>query len=319
MGMAFVNSFSPVSQLNTQKVDLMKEMEKIKKKKPLLANMTQLQSLLNKSVTHEKPDSPPSKSLTKRQKKFQEEYIIPEPARHEHFDSSISKYFTQQQTNQKNTNHAVTSQVSHAQQKQAKLDQILLENIYRMFGITAFPVSDPSKGIKRELLGIRIEIFNETESKFETPHYLILEKNVKTLKWKIFKHTIPIYLKLEQLVEDYDDLSDYKLYEFCCKLRDDLSKISYKHQIVERIRNDWGNNIKNMEKDLALDVLKFRLKIHDIETLVILNLSFDQIESCFIESGFTESEKLRISNVLKGDIKTFEKRIRDVITSLESS
>lgn len=304
-----------VAQLNNRKADLMKEIEKIKKKKPLLANMTQLQSIMAKSIPEPSPRKQQS-AVSKKRRRFEEEYVIPEPARHEYFDSSISKFFGQ-----------VNSQGKHAESKAplipvddkaSKVRNIILENIYRMFGITAFPVSDPSKNTKRDLLGIRIEIFNETLLKFETPHYIILQRNQKSGKWDIFKHTIPVFIQIHEISKEFDDLSDDELFGFLERIRHILNKTSFKHQVVENIRNKYPRNVVGIEKDIALDTLKFRLKVADVSTIVILSLSLDLIESCHIESGFTESEKFRINNVIKGDITTFEKKIDDVIRSLES-
>ncbi len=290
----------------------MKEIEKIKKKKPLLANMTQLKKLMSKSPTSSpKKQQPPQQPMSKKRRRFEEEYVIPEPARHEYFDNSISKFFT-------NITTTEPHQPPVTDDNSTKVNNIILENIYRMFGITAFPVSDPSKNIKRDLLGIRIEIFNQSLLKFETPHYLILQKNTKTGKWIIFKHTIPIFIQIHEISKEFDDLSDLELFGFLEEITHILNKTSFKHQVVENLRSTHPRNILNIEKDIALDTLKFRLKVSDISTLVILNLSLDSIESCHIESGFTESEKYRIKNVIKGDIKTFEKRIADVIRSLES-
>lgn len=291
----------------------MKEIEKIKKKKPLLANIATLQKLIPKNIDGPSPKKQKSAPMSKRRKRFEEEYVIPEPARHEYFDSSISKFFSSIQPE-------TTKILEKRDDTTGKVNNIILENIYRMFGITAFPVSDPSKKVKRDLLGVRIEIFNESLLKFETPHYLIFEQNAKTGKWIIFKHTIPVFIQIFEIAKEYDELSGTEqLFQFLQTIRRILNKTSFKHQVVESIRQKYSENITNIEKDIALDTLKFHLHVSDISTSVILNVSLDSIQSCFIESGFTESEKFRIGNVLKGDIKTFEKRLHDVIQSLEYS
>lgn len=65
-------------------------------------------------------------------------------------------------------------------------DYIVLENVYRMFGITFFPLVDPidlkikdASGeifVDREMLGIRLEVFSERTSQFEKPHYVLLKR-----------------------------------------------------------------------------------------------------------------------------------------------
>lgn len=293
----------------------MKVIEKIKKKKPLLANIASLQNLIPKTIDGSSPKKQKTAPMSKRRKRFEEEYVIPEPARHEYFDSSISKFFSSIDTGSE-----ITQLLKKPENTTEKVNNIILENIYRMFGITAFPVSDPSKKVKRDLLGVRIEIFNESLLKFETPHYIIFEQNSKTGKWMIFKHTIPVFIQIYEIAKEYDELSDIdQLFQFLQNIRKILNKTSLKHQVVESIRQNFDSKVTNIEKDIALDILKFRLNVSDVSTTVILNISLDSIQSCFIESGFSESEKFRIGNVLKGDIKTFEKRLHDVIQSLEYS
>jgi central kinetochore subunit Mal2/MCM21 len=188
-----------------------------------------------------------------------------------------------------------------------------------MFGITAFPVKKPnSTPESQELLGIRIEIFNSTDLVFETPHYLILQKNLKNSKWDIYKHTIPNFIQVKTIAaENYDNLSEYQLFHFIMEIRDILNKVAIKHQIIDKLKRDLSKNIKNLEKDIPLEVLKFDLKIpKQVVTPVILNLSLESIESSHIERGFSETEKSRINNVLKGDIKSFQDRFHDVINSV---
>lgn len=296
----------------------MKEIEKIKKKKPLLANMSNIQSMISQSTGS---TSSPKKQQTmnKRRRRFEEEYVIPEPARHEYFDSSISKFF---QSIGAQPPHDGNDYKQHGpiNNKSQIVNNIILENIYRMFGITAFPVSDPSKAARRDLLGVRIEIFNEKLKKFETPHYMIFERDVKTSKWVIFKHTIPIFIQIHEIYKEYDDMrSDETLLKYLQRIRSILNMTSLKHQVIESIKSQYPENIQNLQKDIAMETVKFRLKVSDISTNFILSFSLDQVESCYIESGFTESEKFRIKNVIKGDVQSLEKRMSDVIQSLEMS
>lgn len=296
--------------MQRKKADLLKEIEKAKKKDPLASSLDQLKNLLQpKTVKPAEIKEPlPNK---KRKTNDLNDFLIPGPVNHEYFDKTINKYFQNEQPRVKN-NRASDWNTS---------GNILLENIYRMFGITAFPVRKPnSKSKKPNLLGIRIEIFNEIDLIFETPHYLILEKNKKTLKWDIFKHTIPNFIQIQEIaIGKYDNLSDFYLFEFIKEIRDILNKLSLKYQLIKRIKLNLSKNVKNLENDLSLEVIKFDLKIpNEIMTPVILNLSLDRVESSFIERGFSETEKIRINNVLKGDIKTFETRLNNVIYSISN-
>ncbi|SCU84831.1 LAMI_0C09054g1_1 [Lachancea mirantina] len=78
------------------------------------------------------------------------------------------------------------------------------ENVLRMFGISAFPLVDPSDLIDNEtpvkaaenVIGLRLEVFNERQRVFEKPHYIILRRNPKNQAWSIFKHTVPVFINI---------------------------------------------------------------------------------------------------------------------------
>ncbi|KAK9239913.1 Cenp-O kinetochore centromere component-domain-containing protein, partial [Lipomyces kononenkoae] len=75
------------------------------------------------------------------------------------------------------------------------------QNLYRLAGVTAFKVRDPSANGKGDLLGIRIECF--ALKKFAAPHYILLSVNGKTDSYELYKHTVPLYIPLASLANKY--------------------------------------------------------------------------------------------------------------------
>jgi central kinetochore subunit Mal2/MCM21 len=291
----------------------LKEIEKSRRKRRPIDTLNQLKEILNtKSKAFISPVKPieqePLRKKSRREKRLEEEHIIPDPVKHEFFDESISKYF----------NVPVSNDNSLANEsKKDKTKNVLLENVYRMFGITAFPVKDPSRPNASELLGIRVEIFNEFELKFETPYYIILKQNPKTMKWVILNHTIPTFVQLRSLATSYDDLSDNELLRFVRHVRSVLELTSMKHQMMDYIKTNYKKYISHIQKDVAMNSAKFLLTLDDVSTEVTIRCGLKEVESVYIEKGFTETEKTRVYNVLKGEVQGFVSRLCDVLKGLE--
>ena len=110
---------------------------------------------------------------------------------------------------------AKLGQNGHKDKVMNKLQQkITTENMFRFFGVTFFPLVDPVDlefnyekqkiEVARSMIGIRLDLFNPDKSAFESPYYILLKKSqpskkvanedLESVKWTIFKHTIPIYL-----------------------------------------------------------------------------------------------------------------------------
>lgn len=292
----------------------MKEIEKTQKRKSPLDALKMLNKSLqeNSKTNHIASDISPENPTPKRRKKskrerqFEEEYVPPEPVKHEFFDESISKYFKTPRTTPKSLEGDDTVQ--------EKTKNVLIENVYRMFGITAFPVKDPS--CPDTQLGVRIEIFNELEFRFETPHYIILEQNPKTMKWCILNHTVPAFVQLRTLAASYDDLSSQKLFNFVCHVRHILQLTSLKHQIIDRLKFRYKKYVSSLQKDISMTTIKFQLSIKEAETGVTMRCGLDSVESVFIENGFTDFQKRRACNLLKGDIHTLMDRFGEAVEVL---
>ncbi|KAK9361077.1 hypothetical protein V1504DRAFT_452717 [Lipomyces starkeyi] len=91
--------------------------------------------------------------------------------------------------------------LSHLSEKYDEQQNIHLQNLYRLAGVTAFKVRDPSVNGNGDLLGIRIECF--ALKKFGAPHYILLSVNGKTNSYDIYKYTVPLHIPLASLAKKY--------------------------------------------------------------------------------------------------------------------
>ncbi|ODV60242.1 Mcm21p ASCRUDRAFT_23888, partial [Ascoidea rubescens DSM 1968] len=102
----------------------------------------------------------------------------------------------------------VIEDVLKSLKKKSIINKFNMESVYRMFGVTFFPLSDSTLSklsidsstqdskADESLLGIRFDFFNPKKNQFEIPHYIILKKNPKNGIYFIYKHTIPIFINL---------------------------------------------------------------------------------------------------------------------------
>ncbi|KAL1957369.1 hypothetical protein VTO42DRAFT_6049 [Malbranchea cinnamomea] len=84
-------------------------------------------------------------------------------------------------------------------------DAHALSNHHRMaFSVTSFPYKDPSPHAESpDLLGIRIDICGR-DGKFVKPYYLLLKRvGADRKSLRVHKHTIPVFIPLDQLEERY--------------------------------------------------------------------------------------------------------------------
>lgn len=96
---------------------------------------------------------------------------------------------------------------------ETELPKIQMENVYRLNGISFFPISnDP----QREFLGVRFDVFREETSKFDPPHYVILKRDIienshKSVassnsgnwRWSVFQTTISKGIPVFELAAKY--------------------------------------------------------------------------------------------------------------------
>lgn len=188
--------------------------------------------------------------------------------------------------------------------------RILLENVYRMFGITFFPVVDPNDikmnedsremEISREMTGIRLEVFNDRLKKFENPHYILLKKKIKSDSWLLFKHTVPNYIDSQTLFDNTNGglvITYDHIYFFAKSVYLQLILVSLRSQQLEELA-DVGL-ITDLVLDLQAAVVSFSIN----ECKIRLFLKNDQVVSCFISDDKSNSQrKLRLEVILLGPI-----------------
>lgn len=164
--------------------------------------------------------------------------------------------------------------------------KVRLENAYRLFGITFFPVVDPSDlstddtstvEVERRMLGIRLEVFNEYRNQFEKPHYILLKQHIKSTAWELFRDTIPIYMDLENIfskvnggiITTYDDV-----YLFSKQVFIQLLAVSVRLQYLEELEE--SGLVAELEVDLQISVVSFVA----CNVRVQLLLQDDEVTSC---------------------------------------
>ncbi|QLL33380.1 hypothetical protein HG536_0E02910 [Torulaspora globosa] len=175
-------------------------------------------------------------------------------------------------------------------------DSVLLENAYRMFGISSFPVVDPSDlklneetkeiQITREMIGIRLEVFNESLSKYEKPYYVLLKKKMKSDSWTLFKHTVPQYIDVRALFNNTNGgiiTSHNSIYLFARDLYKQLVALSMRVQYLEELANS------KLVDDLDIDLEAAAVSFTRNGALFKLLLRGDEVVSCSIRSNFIEA------------------------------
>lgn len=191
--------------------------------------------------------------------------------------------------------------------------QVSMENAYRLFGITFFPLVDPSdinlqrNDINRKMLGIRLEVFNERLRQFEKPHYILLKQSVKSDSWFLFKHTIPAFIDLESVFQRIDGgiITDYdQVYLFAKQVYILLLCVSQRMQLLEELQDT--KLISNLEIDLQIAAVSF-----DIQGVkrVRLFLQDDQVISCN-----TSDDDNNLKMLLLGPVKELKLKLGRLVS-----
>lgn len=170
---------------------------------------------------------------------------------------------------------------------------IMIENMHRLFGITFFPVVDPSdlkinnesKEMEstRDMLGIRLEVYNVNTASFEQPFYILLKKRRKVDAWAIFKHTIPnsidihgLYRSIDNgLLNSFDDVYIFAKDVYIRLVQTYLRKFNLENLAMEGI-------ISNLEINLYASMVSMHAINDRIQ--IKLFLKGDQVVSCNITS-----------------------------------
>lgn len=212
-----------------------------------LANLQQQHKLLEKSVDEE----------TKCDFKPNHNDDVP-IVHHSYFDESISKYF-----DIKPTSFNVGSAMDDYNKIIALKENILYENLYRLIGITAFPLNrvfDPES----HFLGIRFDIFSDVHKLFNTIHYVILrltkpatdaktlQNTPNSLRYSVYKATCFIPEHISSQLQ-FDNPTKEVVVLFTKHLRKELIQ----HQL--QIDLEWFiNDLKFNDVDIGIDGQVFK-------------------------------------------------------------
>lgn len=290
--------------------------------------------------------TPPRKDYAKRRRDIiLDDIIIPEAAHHEFFDTLINNRIQEKliDYDRELENEFKKKKLDDEIKKNDYLKitndlnpKIQFENIFRLGGLTAFPVNDPTKYSNNDttknneyddrFLGLRFDIFNRYESKFSIPHYIILKKIEKNDNWSIFKTTIPKYIPLSKISHDYlnNDLT-----KFVNIIRKNLISIEFKKDNFLKLKDKL---ILPSFLEYDLDFTKIKINLNNLLQIVII-CSLNKIESVVTiplriydnsnmdDNGeddpiFNEDFKQKISISLKGSISEFDDRFENMINEL---
>ncbi|KAK9489661.1 hypothetical protein V1508DRAFT_361575 [Lipomyces doorenjongii] len=170
--------------------------------------------------------------------------------------------------------------LAHLSEKYDEQQNIHLQNLYRLAGVTAFKVRDPSANGKGDLLGIRIECFalSMITEKFGAPHYILLSVDGKTNSYDIYKYTVPLHIPLASLAKKYL----HKDLGVCCFRSSSYPKVllTLSHQAF----------VRAVRKEIILDVNKrthlsclsnvVAIEADDACELVKLEFAFPKYGAC---------------------------------------
>lgn len=205
------------------------------------------------------------------------------------FDESIRKYFKEQPHESVPPVVAKPTQAILADIEQRTIGRgmLLVENVRRFGGVTAFPLNDHLYDSEDcTLLGLRFDLLSHACRKYREPYYIILRKKRclddtenAQLPWLIFRYTTPAYVSLDELssVLAQDDNEDSLVY-FAEAVRRRLVLVQHKHESFERLAEitydcvfDNGDKrvIASVEKDPEGDcsLVLVDLKNHKIELI----------------------------------------------------
>ncbi|ODV87220.1 hypothetical protein CANARDRAFT_26641 [[Candida] arabinofermentans NRRL YB-2248] len=222
----------------------------------------------------------------KRAKPAESVDYIPEIAHHEYFDelinnlmvSSLNVLEKEETLKEENTALEKENKVKESTNKWNQLilqhgEKIQTENIYRLAGITTFPVNNPNKTEVEDtdgddrFLGIRFDVFDKSLAKFSTPHYVILKKLVKNDNWFVFKTTIPRFVPLNILAAEY---LNFDLFMFSKQVRKHLVQLQLKKSTFLDIQSRLKSPSR-MEYDIEFSKVNIKV-LNRFEMILICDL-----------------------------------------------
>lgn len=287
----------------------------------------------------------PKEDLSNEEDEYEEPFV-----KHNFFDESISKFFntdvetvlekgSQEYSENKRRKMAEVSGnvLSRTKRYIEVKDNIMLENVFRFGGVTAFPINKMANEMDNKTMGLRFDVFSHRKLCFSVPHYVILRKESLSdkgeqmrTKWTVHKHTLPAYIPLEDYRRCLDNDNEKEgIHDFGLKIREFFIKTQYKHDKFDSLLDIKFTHLKKdkaradipvvakLEKDLQCKKLLLFLESGDKEpkkeaTKLSIVCDNEGIEMAnFISSSINEECKLLYESMLRGCdmgslIKTFK-------------
>lgn len=143
-----------------------------------------------------------------------------------------------------------------------------LTNVYRLaFGVTTFPFTDPSPNSTARfygrLLGIRFDQCSR-DGKFQAPYYILLRRiQADRDEWQIHRHTIPAFISLDVLEQEYLLLRDGEDNAGTLKTRDFEDESIHSDTGGSRTRQD----LQGFARKVRYELTSWKLRLEAIDYL----------------------------------------------------
>jgi hypothetical protein len=173
-----------------------------------------------------------------------------------------------------------------------QLKRLHLENLHRLTGVTAFQIP------RLDGIGLRFEMFMNRS--FQIPHYILLRKLAKTGSLALYKHTIPPYVPLKKLAQQY---LDSNLLVFVRRVRTALFEHTRKSELVTQ--NRCLKYVKSIETDPSMALWKLDLEDGRLVYLVCT----EEVEKAIIY----DNGQPRWENRLLGPLASLASRLELVV------
>ncbi|CCC70769.1 hypothetical protein NCAS_0F02850 [Naumovozyma castellii] len=162
------------------------EEESDKKRKLDNEKIQAFQDAKKSKLNNENDDLPEHEWVLKNQR----------PVEHKMFDTSVADVLNTEMLSSPSKRRLIlkNGQDEMEENKHLQKEYRLLENVFRIVGISFFDAVDPND-LESDMIGIRLDPFNQPSKVY----YIILKKEAKNNReglWTIIKHTIPKYINV---------------------------------------------------------------------------------------------------------------------------
>lgn len=204
----------------------------------------------------------------------------------EYFDESIRKYFKERPltTQSRVAVKPTLTILANIEQRTVGRAVLLVENVRRFGGVTAFPLNDRLYDSEDcTLLGLRFDVLDHGTGRFREPCYIILRRKRyledtvadENLQWLIFRYTTPAYVSLDKLSKHLaQSAGETSLLCFAEAVRRRLVLVQYKHNLFDQLARLTHKDVFDDEKSEPIALIE---KNSDC-SLVVIHLQNHKIE-----------------------------------------